>query len=73
MADESSRFNVAITCPNCGQTGHVIWEEAGEQNRPLGSQRQMIQISDGFHQETGRTRSGHRLIVCNICDQIQED
>ena len=73
MAGEPSRFNVAITCPNCGQTGHVIWEEASEPGRTRGSQRQIIQIPDGFHQETGRTRSGHPLIVCNACDQIQED
>jgi hypothetical protein len=73
MADERSRFNVAITCPNCGQTGSVIWEDARDFGRMQGSQRNLIHISGGFHAEGGRTQSGDPLIVCNECDEIQDD
>ena len=72
MADERSRFSAAITCPNCGQTGDVVWDEATGPDRTRGRQRQLVYISGGFHSETGRTQSGDPLVICDVCDQIQE-
>ena len=59
------RSNHDVKCPNCGQTGFVVWEESD------GSPRQLVHVSRGFHPEIGRTRNGEPLIVCNDCDHIQ--
>ena len=65
------QFILPLSCP-CGATGCVTWEENSGAN-PRGPQRRLVNISDGFHAETGRTRSGDPLIVCNGCDRIQPD
>jgi hypothetical protein len=66
------RFTLPLSCPRCGAAGSVTWEENSAVN-PKGPQRLLIQVDGGFHAETGRTRSGDPLIVCNGCDQIQTD
>lgn len=73
MASERSRFPVQITCPHCGQTGTLLWEEDdGRTSGPKGK-RTLIAPAPGFHVEQGRTESGDPLIVCDACDEIQAD
>jgi hypothetical protein len=66
-------FQIAITCSNCGQPGTVTWQESVANQRPRGPERRLIDITPGFHAETGRTQSGDAVIVCDACDQIQPD
>jgi hypothetical protein len=68
-----AQFTVAITCPHCGQTGTMTWEEDdGHTPGPKG-RRRLVQVASGFHTEHGRTASGDAIIVCTDCDQIQAD
>jgi hypothetical protein len=73
MAGKRQEFTVAIICANCGTPGAVVWEEAGDQHREHGPQRRLISLHGEFHRESGRTRSGDPLIICNACDEIQPD
>jgi hypothetical protein len=73
MADERQQFTVAITCPNCGACGAVVWEESADQDRARGAERSLISLHGEFHRETGRAASGDPVIVCNACDEIQPD
>ena len=66
--DGRERFTLPIKCADCGQQGAVTWEENGASNRAQGSERQLVALSEGFHTETGRTRSRDPLIVCDHCD-----
>jgi hypothetical protein len=66
------RFILPLTCPGCGAVGAVTWEENSAAT-PKGPERRLIGLDGGFHTETGRTRAGDPLIVCNGCDQIQPD
>ena len=68
-----SRFSVILKCPHCGQIGQAVWEEASNNDRTRGPERQLIQVSSGFHPELGRTQSGDPLIICDECDHIQDD
>ena len=65
------QFTLRLSC-TCGASGSVTWEENSGAN-PRGPQRRLVNISTGFHAETGRTRSGDPMIICNGCDQIQPD
>jgi hypothetical protein len=67
------RFTIRFTCPNCGQAGTRTWEESASKSRIAGEGRVLLNVSDDFHIEAGRTRSGEPLIVCNVCDEIQPD
>ena len=62
------RFARDLACPDCGQKGTATWEENA--TRPLNPARSVVNLSEGFHTETGRTSSGETLIVCNVCDTI---
>lgn len=73
MTEERERFNVTLTCPDCGQTGYAIWEETGEFDPIASARRSLVFLSGSFHPETHRTRTGGVLIVCNACDTIQPD
>lgn|SRR5690348_7050396 len=57
-----------FVCPDCSTTGWATWETGGQ----LGSNRRLISLQGGFHAETGRTATGETLIVCNVCDTIQD-
>ncbi len=63
------RFAVPVVCKKCGQHGSVFWEENAIHNRTEGSQRELISVSNGFHQEIGRTQSGDAVIVCDSCGE----
>jgi hypothetical protein len=67
------RFPNALTCPSCGQTGEIIWEENAIGYRQFGPERRLIDVTPGFHAEPGRTSSGDPLIICTNCDTIQAD
>jgi hypothetical protein len=66
-------FSLKIRCPHCGQAGFVAWEGAGAQDPVPAQQPRLVFLSRGFHHEAGRSQSGAALIVCDICDQVQED
>jgi hypothetical protein len=66
-------FTLVITCPGCGQGGAVAWEEDDARTAGRRGARKLMQVSPGFHSESGRTQSGDRLIVCDQCDEIQPD
>ena len=58
-----ARTTLPIACSDCGQQGTIVWE-ASE------TARRLVEVSSGFHPETGRTSSGEVLIVCDACDMI---
>ena len=60
-----------LVCPDCGQKGTASWEENSSPGR-VGSVRRVVDLSDGFHVEEGRTASGAALVICNVCDTILE-
>jgi hypothetical protein len=62
-------FSLKISCPHCGQAGFVAWEGAGAGDPVPEMPPRLVFLSRGFHPETGR---GAPLIVCDICDQVQE-
>ena len=66
------QFTQPLTCAHCGAHGSVTWEENSDTS-PNGPQRRLVAMDGGFHAESGSTRSGDPLIVCNGCDQIQAD
>jgi phage terminase large subunit GpA-like protein len=72
MASERSRFMVQITCPHCGQSGTMVWEE-DDGHTPGPRKKRALVMATGFHAENSRTRSGDPVIVCDACDQIQAD
>lgn len=73
MAHERPCFSVTLKCSHCSQVGYVIWQEADDFCRARGLGRQLVHVSTGFHPELGRTQSGAPLIICDECDQIQDD
>ncbi|MGH6873237.1 MAG: hypothetical protein ACREHE_17205 [Rhizomicrobium sp.] len=72
MAD-GPKFQTAIACPTCGQTGELAWAEGPGGGQERGGTRVFLRVSDGFHVEEGRMPSGDPVIVCNACDEIQPD
>ncbi len=75
MADMPGRepFAVPLKCPNCGQTGTAIWEEADAFSRQKGPQRELKLLSAGFFQRPARMAALDPQIVCDRCDTIQPD
>lgn len=67
------QFTVQLTCSDCGQKGAVLWEENSGVVQPKGPERRLVSITPGFHEESGRTQSRDPLIVCDVCDTIQDD
>lgn len=67
------RFTIKLKCPQCGETGEIIWEEAAIGYREAGPKRRLVGVSPNFHAENGRTQSGDPVIVCTSCDSIQTD
>jgi hypothetical protein len=67
------RFPNSLKCPECGQTGKIVWEENALGHQDSGPQRRLIDVTPGFHAEPGRTASGDPLIICTKCDTIQTD
>lgn len=55
---------VSIECSHCGQKGSAVYA-AGS-----GAARQLLKLAEGFHVETGRTKTGEAVIVCDVCDEI---
>lgn len=64
------RFTLDLACPHCGWVGKVTWEENDPAHRQAGPQRHLVDVSPGFHLESGRTRSNDLMIICNECDSI---
>ena len=69
--DGPRRFTQDLTCPDCGQKGSATWEENSSAGR-VGSAQRVVELSEGFHVEEGRTAAGVALVICNVCDTIQE-
>ncbi|MBV9550695.1 MAG: hypothetical protein JO256_13585 [Alphaproteobacteria bacterium] len=66
-----SLFSLKISCPHCRQAGFVAWEGVdGTISEP--TPPRLVFLSRGFHPE--RRTSGLELpiIVCDVCDEIQE-
>ncbi len=59
MAD----VRVSFACPHCGQSGEVTW-------RGQGAGRELVSLSDGFHEEAGRLAGARHVIVCDVFDEI---
>ncbi len=64
---------VQITCPHCGQSGTMVWEEDDGLTLGPKGKRKLVSSAKGFHAEDGRTDSGDPLIICDACDKIQDD
>jgi hypothetical protein len=64
------RFTRDLACMHCGQRGKITWEENDAGHRQDGSQRRLVDLSPGFHSETGRIRAGDQMIICSHCDDI---
>jgi hypothetical protein len=73
MASERVRFPVPITCPHCRRTGTMVWEEDDGSTPGQKGKRRLIAMAPGFHVERGRTESGDPMVICDGCDEIQED
>jgi len=54
----------SFACPHCGQSGSVVWRGAG-------AKRELVSLSDGFHEEPGRLSGVRHVIICNACDEIE--
>ena len=65
------RFTQELVCPDCGQKGTALWEENSSAGR-VGSAQRVVELSEGFHVEEGRSAAGVALVICNVCDAIQE-
>jgi len=55
--------HIKFACPHCGQNGEVVWNGSGKN-------RELMQLSDGFHVEEGRLKGARHVIICNVCDEI---
>jgi hypothetical protein len=64
--NEQFQSTIEFSCASCGQKGSVCWEGEGASQIP----RRLVQLSHGFHAESGRVRSNEPLIVCDACDQF---
>jgi hypothetical protein len=73
MRSTGTPFSLKISCPHCGQAGFVAWEGAGAHDPAPERHPRLVFLSRGFHHENGRARSGAAMIVCDICDTIQEE
>ncbi len=73
MEHSARPFSLKIHCPHCGQAGFVAWEGAGPGDPTPERHPRLVFLSRGFHPETHRTLSGAPMIVCDICDQVQEE
>jgi hypothetical protein len=73
MRPAGTPFSLKISCPHCGQAGFVAWEGAGAGDPTPERHPRLVFLSRGFHHEMGRAVLGPMLIVCDICDQVQED
>lgn len=60
----SGQAIVSIECSHCGQKGCAVYADGP------GATRMLVKLADGFHVETGRTKTGDALIVCDSCDEI---
>jgi hypothetical protein len=66
------QFSVPITCPSCGQVGHIAWEENTGMSFD-GQMRALIRVSNGFHAKDVKTNSGEPEIICDVCETVQQD
>jgi hypothetical protein len=66
-------FGVTIKCPDCRQAGSITWEEDDEPTSGKPVARTFVRVSGAFHQEAGRTGYGNAVIVCDVCDTIQDN
>lgn len=64
-----SVFSLKLSCTHCRQAGFVAWESAGAGKADF---PRLVFLSRGFHAESRRGRSGLPVIVCDVCDEIQE-
>lgn len=64
MAASSNQISL-LECLSCNARGTMIWGVAGD-NGP----KTPIGVAGDFHIETGRTKSGRKIIVCTQCDEI---
>ncbi len=55
--------HIKFACPHCGQAGEVDW-------RGEGAERILVRLSEGFHIERGRLPGAKRVVICDVCDEI---
>ncbi|HEY2837357.1 MAG TPA: hypothetical protein VGI89_12365 [Rhizomicrobium sp.] len=63
-----NQFRPDLTCVYCDARGTIVWEENAA-HAMQGPQRRLVSVDGEFHAETGRSKSGDPLIVCNVCAQ----
>jgi hypothetical protein len=64
-----AHIKLPITCVNCQSKGHVTWQAEGLDRTGW----EVLETSQGFHEEPSRGVRGRSAIVCNACDEIQPD
>lgn len=62
----SNLFSLKLSCLHCRQAGFVAWE--GRDEAPP----RMAFLSRGFHPEQRQQSPSGLIIVCDVCDEIQE-
>jgi hypothetical protein len=60
-------FMEEFVCSGCAQTGHATWE--GE----AGTQRRLVELSDGFHKAPGGNPANDSRITCVACGTLQPE
>ena len=69
---ENSLFSMKMSCPHCRQAGFVAWEGDGLVSAPSENLPRLVFLSRGFHPERARSDRALPVIVCDVCDQIQD-
>jgi hypothetical protein len=65
FARTRERLSTLIVCPDCGQTGVVLWKAA---DGPRGARRKILLLSSGFAESFPCAPAGDPQIVCDLCD-----
>jgi hypothetical protein len=63
--ESAQPFSVLIACPGCKRAGSALWQEVDRPASVDGTLPAQVQLSSGFMQETGKTRSGDPIIACD--------
>ena len=73
FSHDREQLTVEIQCSSCRQYGSAVWEGLITGGHPETLGRRLVNLSDGFHAESGRTRSLDPLVGCNECDNFEID
>jgi hypothetical protein len=67
QASPVADLKIPVTCANCKAEGYTIWSAESLDRAGW----ELVETSQGFHEERARTISGKSVIVCDACDEIQ--